>query len=93
MIEGACSEAIKVVDRSVMKTGFLPMQIVNPKNKKKLEVGAMGRQREQESPFISVTAVRDENGEIKLEKAFGKMSYDNCSPVLNGKKQCISSKM
>ncbi len=87
LIEGACSEAIKVVDRSVMKTGFLPMQIVNPKNKKKLEVGAMGRQREQESPFISVTAVRDENGEIKLEKAFGKMSYDNCSPVLNGKKQ------
>lgn len=86
-IEGACSEAIDLVDRSVMKTGFLPMQIVNPNTKKKLEVGAMGRQREQESPFVSVSAVRGENGEIKLEKCFGKLSYDNCSPVLNGEKQ------
>ena len=87
LIEGACSDAMKIVDRSVMKTGFLPMQIVNPKNKKKLEVGAMGRQREQESPFVSVSAFKDENGAIKLEKCFCKMSYDNCSPVLNGKKQ------
>lgn len=87
LIEGACSDAMKIVDRSVMKTGFLPMQIVNPKNQKKLEVGAMGRQREQESPFVSVSAFKDETGAIKLEKCFCKMSYDNCSPVLDGQKQ------
>lgn len=86
-IEGACSDAIDIVDRSVMKTGFLPMQIINSKTKKKLEVGAMGRQRERESPFVSVAAVRDENGGIKLEKCFGKLGSDNCSPVLNGEKQ------
>ena len=86
-IEGACDEAIDIIDRSVMKTGFLPMQIVNPNTKKKLEVGAMGRQREQESPFISVSPVRGEDGEIKLEKVFGTMESHSCCPVLNGEKQ------
>lgn len=86
-IEGACDEAIDIIDRSVMKTGFLPMQIVNPNTKKKLEVGAMGRQREQESPFRSVSPVRGEDGEIKLEKVFGTMESHSCCPVLNGEKQ------
>jgi len=86
-IEGACDEALDIIDRSVMKTGFLPMQIVNPNTKKKLEVGAMGRQREQESPFVSVSPVRGEDGEIKLEKVFGTMESHSCCPVLNGEKQ------
>ena len=86
-LEGAYSTAVDIINRSVMKIGFLPTKIVNSKNNKRLEVGAMGRQREQESPFVSITAVRDENGNLKLEKTFGKLGSHSCCPILNGEIQ------
>ena len=86
-LEGAYSTAVDIINRSVMKIGFLPTKIVNSKTNKRLEVGAMGRQREQESPFVSITAVRDENGNLKLEKTFGKLGSHSCCPILNGEIQ------
>lgn len=86
-LDGAYNNAAEIINKSVMKTGLLPTQVISSKTKKKLEVGAMGRQREQEAPFASVTAVRDENGEVKLRKVFGKMDSHSCSPILNGEIQ------
>ena len=85
VIEGACNNALNYVDDSVLKTGLLPVQIVNPKTNIMIEIGAMGMSGQQESPFSITEASEDSNGEIVFHKKHETISFYCCHPSINSK--------
>lgn len=80
---GACDEALDLVNNSVMKIGLLPMTIVNPKNGKHINIGAMGSEGEQESPFASLAVIEDEKGKVSIKQYYSTLNYKNNIPRIN----------